>query len=74
MSTEQERGNIQRLLDGGFDIKTPLPQQYQDVIEGLSDDEVELLINVKARLDEASASGTEPEVAHYSAYLLMPPF
>jgi len=73
MSKEETQGNIDRLLAAGFEIKTPLPQQYGDIIEGLSDDEVTILINVKARLDDASAA-TEPEVAHYSAYLMMPPF
>lgn len=72
MSSDQS--NIDRLRDEGFLIKTPMPQQYSDAIEELSDDDVAALIRVKNRLEEAAASGTEPEVAHYSAYLLYPPF
>ena len=69
-----DESNIQRLQSEGFVIKTPMPQQYEDVIEGLSDDEISLLIGIKNRLEDAAGSGTEPEVAHYSAYLLYPPF
>jgi len=67
--------NIQRLRDeGGFVIKTPLPEQYARVLEDLDDSQITLLIEIKQRLDEAAESGTDPEVAHYLAYLLMPPF
>ena len=72
MSSDDD--NIQRLRDEGFEIKTPLPQQYADVIEGLSEDEISLLIGIKNRLDAAAESGTEAEVAHYSAYFVHPPF
>lgn len=66
--------NIDRLRDeGGFLIKTPLPPAYADVIEDLDDDQISLLISIKSRFDEAEAE-TPPEVAHYSAYFLMPPF
>jgi hypothetical protein len=70
---EQGDGNIERLRDAGFEIKTPLPQQYADVIEGLAEDELTLLISIKTRFDEAQAE-TPPEVGSYAAYILGPMF
>jgi hypothetical protein len=60
-------GNIQRLGEAGFEIKSPLPSEYEEVFEGMSDEEVELLIGLKQRFDEAEAS-TERAVGPYKEY------
>jgi hypothetical protein len=68
-----ERSNVDRLQDEGFSIKTPLPAEYEQVIEGLSPEELDVLVSVKQRLDEAQAL-TSPEVGSYTEYLLGPVF
>jgi hypothetical protein len=45
--------NTRRLIDAGV-IPGPLPEPYNRVIEGLEEDEVDALITVKQRLDEAN--------------------
>jgi hypothetical protein len=73
MGHEPGGTNIERLLEAGFRIKLPLPDEYRKVLEGLSDEEVSLLISMKERFDEAE-SQTAPEVGAYSEYFLHPPF
>ena len=52
----QSKGeNTERLMSSGV-IPGPLPEPYNAVIESLSGEEVEALISVKRRLDEANAS------------------
>jgi hypothetical protein len=46
--------NTMRLIEAGV-IPGPLPEPYDAVIEGLGEDEVQALITVKERLDEANA-------------------
>ncbi len=48
--------NAERLQRAGFRIETTMPQPYMDVIAGLTDEEVDTLIEVKRRLDEVEAS------------------
>jgi len=64
--------NLQRLQDAGFMILAPLPEEYEQVIEALSPEEVEALISVKARFDEAGVSAA-PGLSAYTV-LLAPPF
>jgi hypothetical protein len=64
---------VERLRAAGFRIKTPLPEEYAEVIRALSDEEVDLLIGMKERLD-AAEENTSPEVGSYSDYFLHPPF
>jgi hypothetical protein len=45
--------NMERLRDEDFIINTPMPDQYEAVLQGLSDQEMETLISVKRRFDEA---------------------
>jgi hypothetical protein len=45
--------NMERLRDEDFIINTPMPEQYEAVLQGLSDQEMETLISVKRRFDEA---------------------
>jgi hypothetical protein len=73
MSYESVGINARRLLDAGFRIKFPLPDEYNDVLEGMSGDEVNLLISMKERLDNAEKQ-TAPAVGPYSEYFLHPPF
>lgn len=61
-------GNVERLQHAGYTIKTPLPQEYEEAFEALSDGEVEALISVKERFDEAQVSlGGEPPYTEYVA-------
>jgi hypothetical protein len=63
--------NLQRLIDAGYFIKTPLPAQYEQAIADFSDHEVEALISAKRRLDEAQAA-TEPHVPAYAMFIAVP--
>jgi hypothetical protein len=65
----QSASHISALREAGFEIKSPLPDAYEDVIEGLSDQELQALIDVKLRLDEAEKK-TDPDVASYRAFFL----
>lgn len=59
MSTP-EGTNLQRLTDAGL-IMQDLPEPHQAVVEGLTDDEVEILLSIRRRLDEADKRhGVEP--------------
>jgi hypothetical protein len=46
-------GNTDRLREAGLIADKPLPDEYYAFLEGLSEDEVELLLSLKRRLDEA---------------------
>lgn len=58
MSAEMS-DNIERLREAGFTIKTPLPEEYQQVLEDLSEAEMDELTkmdalnSLMARLDKA---------------------
>lgn len=52
-----ESGENTRALIEARVIPGPLPEPYNKVIEELSSDEVEALISIKARLDEANDAG-----------------
>jgi hypothetical protein len=47
--------NVDRLVDAGV-IPGPLPEPYDVVIDGLSDEEVDALIAVKRKLDDANSA------------------
>jgi len=64
--------NVERLKGAGFAIKTPLPEEYEAVIQGMSEEELGVLIALKERLDVAQAS-TEPHIGPY-AFFMAPPF
>jgi hypothetical protein len=70
---ESQPNNLQRFKEEGIEFKTPLPAEYERVIEGLAPEEVAVIISVKQRLDEAQAL-TAPEVGPYSDYVLGPIF
>ena len=63
------QSNIAALRSAGWEIKTPLPDAYEDVIEALSEEELQVLIDVTKRLEEAE-SETPPEVGSYRAYFV----
>ena len=50
-----DRGNVERLEAAGVIINTPLPDPYESVIGELDEDDVEAIIRLKKRLDEAEA-------------------
>lgn len=52
--------NVERLRNAGLITGTELPPEYSEVFEGLSDDQVDLLITVKERLDTAQEKVDEP--------------
>jgi hypothetical protein len=73
----EAQSNIHRLQNAGFAIKVPLPEHYEEVLEGLGDDEMALLVNtaellvrIQRDLEQAGLSETD----NYSAYIVMPPF
>jgi hypothetical protein len=71
LATEQT--NFDRLQDEGFAIKTPLPAEYKEIIEGLSPQELDVLIGLKQRVEEAQER-TAPEVAPFTEYVWGPIF
>jgi hypothetical protein len=60
---------IAALRDAGWRIKTPLPDEYEDVIEKLTDAELQVLIDVTTRL-EAAESNTASGVGPYHCYFV----
>ena len=55
-----EGTNLQRLQDAGL-IMQELPEPYKAVVEGLTDDEVEILVSIQTRLGHADQiHGVEP--------------
>jgi predicted Fe-Mo cluster-binding NifX family protein len=66
---DEGQSNIAALRNAGWGIKTPLPEAYEDVIESLSDTELQVLIDVTTRL-EAAESQTAPEAGPYRAYFV----
>ena len=66
---EEGQSTIAALRNAGWEIKTPLPEAYEDVIESLSDTELQVLIGVTTRLEEAQ-SLTPPNVGSYHAYFV----
>lgn len=48
--------NFEKLEAAGVIVNPELPAAYAEVVENLSEEEVDLIISVKQRLDEAGAS------------------
>jgi len=46
-------GNAKRLRDAGLIGDTPLPDRYNELIEQLTGEEIEALLSLRRRLDEA---------------------
>jgi hypothetical protein len=74
MSTPEKgttRSNIDRLNAEGFEIDRDLPSEYEDVIEDLRPDEVELLIDVTRRLDRAQvrAQKCDPDTRGWVTFM-----
>jgi hypothetical protein len=55
MSTP-EADKVQQLQDAGVIIREDLPPEYASVAQGLTKDELDVLVSVKTRLDEAQRS------------------
>jgi len=79
MADSQGDSNIQRLQEAGYAIKTSLPPDYEAVIAELGVDDIDLLVRtsdvrtrIQGALDEAAQARSEG-VAHYSAYMVIPP-
>jgi hypothetical protein len=62
--------NLGKLQDAGMIIKTPLPEPYADVINSLSGDEVDVLVSVKQRLDEAGGNA-KPPLEHFATFIVI---
>jgi hypothetical protein len=52
---DSRNDNSERLIEAGV-IPGPLPEPYNVVVDGLSPEEVEALISVKRRLDDANSA------------------
>jgi hypothetical protein len=48
--------NLDKLESAGLILKKDLPEPHAAVVEGLTDDEVDTLLAVKRRLDDADAT------------------
>ena len=73
MISDEAGPNVRQLQEKGFAIKWPLPEAYEEIIEGLGQDQIDLLISIKERFDRAQAE-TPAEVGSYAAYILGPIF
>jgi hypothetical protein len=63
--------NVEKLRAAGLIPTDDLPKEYEDVVNGLNDDEVKVILDVKKRLDEADAArGAQPD----AAFQRHPPF
>jgi hypothetical protein len=52
---------VKALRDAGVIYGRQLPREYRALVEGLTEDEVDVLVSVKRRLDEADeCAGTKP--------------
>jgi hypothetical protein len=58
MATDPDKQ--QRLRDAGVIVTDDLPQEYAAVVEGLTPDELEVIVAVKRRLDEAGRVSGSP--------------
>lgn len=52
-----ENGNVAKLREVGLVAEGPLPDELQSVVEGLTGDEVDILVSVKRRLDDTQIPG-----------------
>jgi len=50
---QEEEGNARRLREAGLIADRPLPDRYYEMISQLSDEEVDVLLSLKRRLDDA---------------------
>jgi hypothetical protein len=58
---EMENGKVKKLRDAGLIYVDDLPREYRAVVEGLTEDELDVILAVKRRLDEADLEfGGEP--------------
>ena len=48
--------NLDRLRDAGLVMQEPLPEAFVSFVDGLTPDEVDILVAMKARLDGAASS------------------
>jgi DNA-binding HxlR family transcriptional regulator len=48
--------NLEALEAAGVIVKTPLPDAYAEVLNDLTEEEVEIIVSVKQRLDQAGES------------------
>jgi hypothetical protein len=53
-----EGGNAERLREAGLIADKPLADRYYELIDGLSEEEVNSLISLKRRLDDAGIPTT----------------
>jgi hypothetical protein len=66
-----DESNLQRLKGAGYFIKSPLPAEYEQVIDSWSREEVDALISVKESLDQAEQR-TEANVPPYKFFIAVP--
>jgi hypothetical protein len=58
---EMENGKVKKLRDAGLIFVDDLPREYQAVVEGLTEDELDMILSVGRRLEEADVEfGGEP--------------
>jgi hypothetical protein len=62
----EEISNLEKLTTAGMFEKTPLPDRYEDVVERLTPGEVDALVSVKKRFEEA---GIDPEDTEFTEYI-----
>ena len=62
-----EASNEQALRDAGVIIDGELPAEHQAVVDGLSGEERDTILALKAKLDDAASESGESIVDHWIA-------
>ncbi len=62
-----EASNEQALRDAGVIIDGELPPEHQAVVDGLSGEERDTILALKAKLDDAASGSGESIVDHWIA-------
>jgi hypothetical protein len=62
-----EPSNEQQLRDAGVIVDGDLPDEHQAVVDGLDEDQLNTILDLKSKLDDAASVSGEPIVDHWIA-------
>jgi hypothetical protein len=63
--------NLERLIEAGVVLKTPLPDDVMEVIAGMSTEDVDVIVDLKARFDQSGiAAGREEGLTFFSFIII----
>jgi hypothetical protein len=62
-----EPSNEQQLRDAGVIVDGDLPDEHQAVVDGLDEDQLQTILDLKSKLDDAASASGEAIVDHWIA-------